>query len=141
MGPIMGRYTLLLVIENCILRDAIALTTTLSADYTRRFPETVEVVDTEIYAVGVARPIQERLRVPRALEEPSESGTVQGQVHAIWKNDKWFYPDQCPSAPDDHNGATAWQWTHFDVISSADPESFMFVMDVYVREYEALEAA
>ena len=137
----MGRYTLLLVIENCILRDAIALTNSLSAEYSRRFPTTTEVIDTEIYAVGVARPIQERLSVPRPLEDDAPQATAQGTLHAIWKANRWFYPHRCPLPPLDHNGATAWQWTHYNAIASADPEAFMFVFEIYVQEKELLEAA
>jgi hypothetical protein len=137
----MGRYTLLLVIENCILRDAIAMTNTLSSEFTRRFPDSTEIIDTEIYAVGVARPIQERMHLPRPLEDSSPAATAQGTLHGIWKGNKWVYPHRCPSAPPESNGATAWQWAHYNAIASADPEAFLFVFDIYVQEKEMLDAA
>lgn len=129
----MPRCTLLFVIEGELLRESIRLSLDLADDYQRLLPNVMEVTASELFAVGEAPRIQRRMRLPRPLDDVSSAATSAGSIQAIWTMSGWRTPGDCPPAPPDSNGATAWQWAHYDAVMNASPGAHLILWDLYVH--------
>ncbi|MCO1339736.1 hypothetical protein BJH93_12665 [Kocuria polaris] len=126
----MTRCSLLMIIEDHDLPAAVEHCADLADDYRRSFAPGPIVARQELYAFGAAGRIQEKMRPPRRRNSGDAADTVLGPVHAIWVSGHWLSPDSCPPAPAEDNGATAWQWTHYDAVTGASPAAWLVLWDL-----------
>ncbi|MGO2004480.1 hypothetical protein ACTXOR_02940 [Arthrobacter rhombi] len=129
----MPRCTLLFVIEGELLRESIRASCELADEYQRLMPQVMEVSKSEIFAVGEAPRIQRRMRLPHPLDDCSSAATSAGPIHALWSPAGWWTPGDCPPAPPDSNGATAWQWAHYGTVMKASRDAHLILWDLYIR--------
>jgi hypothetical protein len=137
----MPRRTLLIIVERHLLKDAIVQGLALAEGYEEMVPGSLADVRRELYAVGEAARIQRRTRLPSVLRNPSSAGTSTGAVHAMWSGGLWSTPSNCAPAPPDANGATDWQWAHYNAVMGAAPTAHFLLWDVYWRAEEGSLAA
>ncbi|GAA3674050.1 hypothetical protein GCM10023081_10500 [Arthrobacter ginkgonis] len=137
----MPRSTLLLIIEGRPLRDSIRVSLELAEEYEGLYLGSVETLKSEPFAFGEAARIQQRIKLPRALADPGSSATSAGPLDAIWAAGLWTTPGTCPPAPPDSNGATGWQWAHYNAVMAAAPKDHFILWDLYLRTQEGRMAA
>ncbi|MGJ9404370.1 hypothetical protein [Arthrobacter sp. KK5.5] len=137
----MPRRTLLIILEKRLLRDAISEGLELAERYRELPPGVPEGTESELYAVGEAARIQRRTKPPRTLASPSPAGTGVGPIHAIWAGGQWLTPAGCSPAPPDANGATDWQWAHYNAVMDADRGAHLLLWDLYWKAEEDRMAA
>lgn len=137
----MSRCTLLFIIEDRLLREAIRHSLDLADEYQRLLPHVLTVSRSEIYAVGEATRIQQRTKLPRRLDDASSAATSAGAIQAVWSGGRWSTPGDCPPAPADSNGATAWQWAHYNAVMNAAGTAHLILWDLYVQDAEGWLAA
>lgn len=126
----MPQCSLLMIIEDHALPAAVEHGADLADDYRRVFAPGPAVARQELYAFGAAGRIQEKMCRPRRRGSGDVADTELGPVHAIWVAGRWLSPDSCPPAPPENNGATAWQWTHYDAVMGASPAAWLVLWDL-----------
>jgi hypothetical protein len=137
----MPRCTLLIIIEDRLLREAIAESMRLVEEYQDLLPQVLETAKSELYAIGEAARIQDRTRLPKCLGSGGPAATAAGAIHALWAKGRWTTPDTCPPGPPDTNGASDWQWAHYNSVMDARPDSHLILWDLYLRTEEGRLAA
>ncbi|GHD10137.1 hypothetical protein [Zhihengliuella salsuginis] len=126
----MPRCSLLMIFEDLPLPEAVGRCADLADEFRRESPFAPSVSRQELYAVGAAGRIQAKIRPPHPLVPRDAAATELGSVHAIWARGRWQTPDKCRPAPPDDNGASAWQWAHYDAVMNATPTAWMVLWDL-----------
>jgi hypothetical protein len=127
----MVRHTALVITAELPLDAAIRRSIRLVDGLLENLPFAHDPSRTELYAVGMAGRLRAKLPLPRKLPGADPSETSSGPLRFIWSRGTWFTPGSCPPAPCDDNGATAWQWLHFNELHRAPPDSVCFLWDIY----------
>ncbi|WP_309081176.1 hypothetical protein [Zhihengliuella sp.] len=130
----MSRCSLLFVIAESPLSDAIRQSIDLAVRYREDLLLGLPVDAEELYAFGEAERIQEKIRPPRPTRSGDPAETSLGPVHAIWRDGGWLTPESCPPAPPEDNGATAWQWAHYNAVMEAPPRSYLVLWDLQLAD-------
>ncbi|GAA3698937.1 hypothetical protein GCM10022377_09930 [Zhihengliuella alba] len=130
----MSRCSLLFIIDEAPLSGAIRQSIDLALRYREDFPLGLPVESEELYAFGEAERIQERIRPLRPSRSGDSAETSLGPVHAIWRGGGWLTPGSCPPPPPEDNGATAWQWAHYNAVMDAPPRSYLVLWDLRLAD-------
>jgi hypothetical protein len=125
------RQTALVITAGLPLKAAIRHSMRLIDDLLEGLPYAHDPSRTELYAAGMAGTLRAKLALPRRLPGADPFETSSGPLRFIWSGGTWFTPGSCPPLPCDDNGATAWQWLHFNALHRVPPDSACFLWDIY----------
>ena len=128
----MTRCTLLLITTGESGRKALSEGMLLAERYVDGLPMDLAITESMPFAIAPASRIQERVSYPRPLDDPSAAATAVGPLQAIWNGAAWLTPGSCPPKPPTDNGATEWQWAHYNAVLQAPSDSMMLLWDVFV---------
>ncbi|PQZ96175.1 hypothetical protein CQ018_02540 [Arthrobacter sp. MYb227] len=128
----MSRCTLLLITTGESGRKAMSEGMLLAERYVDGLPVDLAITDSVPFAVAPAQRIQQRISYPIQLDDASEAATAVGPLQAIWDGKKWLTPGFCPPKPLDDNGATSWQWAHYNAVLQAPEDALMLLWDIFV---------
>ncbi|EMY35766.1 hypothetical protein D477_002461 [Arthrobacter crystallopoietes BAB-32] len=130
----MERQTALIVIEGRFLDAAIHRSRKLVDGLVAELPYACQPPGDGLYAVGMAGSLRTKLPLPRDLARAGPYETASGPLHFIWAAGSWFQPETSPPPPIDANGATAWQWLHYNVLHDAEPSAVCLLWEIFPLE-------
>lgn len=128
----MARCTLLLITSGVSGRRALAEGMMLAEKYVDSLPVDLSITQSCPFAIAPSETIREKVSYPQRLPDPDSAATSVGALQAIWNGRTWLTPGHCPPAPPDSNGATEWQWAHYNAVLNARAGTCMLLWDVYV---------
>ena len=128
----MTRCTLLLITTGDSGRKALSEGMLLAERYVDGLPVDLAITESQPFAIAPAFRIQQRMSYPAPLDDPSAAATAVGPLQAIWNRSRWLTPGSCPPRPSDDNGATEWQWAHYNAVLQAPAESLLLLWDIFV---------
>ena len=128
----MARCTLLFITTGDSVRRALAEGIVLAEKYVNSLPVDLSITQSCPFAMAPSETIRKKASYPRRLAVSDSAATSVGALQAIWDGRLWLTPGRCPPAPADSNGATQWQWAHYNAVLNARPGSYMLLWDIYV---------
>lgn len=128
----MTRCTLLLITNGESGRRALSEGMLLAERYVDALPMDLAITNSVPFAIAPAPRIQEHVSYPVPLNDPSAAATAVGPLQAIWNGHRWLTPGSCPPKPLEDNGATEWQWAHYNAVLEAPGNSMMLLWDVFL---------
>lgn len=128
----MSRCTLLLITTGESGRKAISEGMLLAEKYVDGLPVDLAITSSVPFAIAPAKRIQQHVSYPTRLDDAAEAATAVGPLQAIWNGTKWLTPGFCPPKPAEDNGATAWQWAHYNSVLQASEDALMLLWDIFV---------
>lgn len=128
----MTRCTLLLITSGESGRKALSEGMLLAERYIDGLPIDLAITESMPFAIAPAFRIQQRISYPAPLDDTTAAATAVGPLQAIWNRRRWITPGTCQPSPMDDNGATEWQWAHYNAVLRAPQESLMLLWDIFV---------
>ena len=84
---------------------------------------------TELVAVGPGQTIKREFDLPGDSPQYGPATTPLGEIQHLYKDGKWYTPQDCPPAPADNNGASPWQWLFYNLMQEVDETNMCFLWD------------